>query len=76
MPEGKVKGLTASLEELEKRLSGRGSEDEVQLSERMRRVRYELDQAPLYDYVVVNDDLQRAKREIQDIIRKEKEKTI
>ena len=63
-------------EELEKRLSGRGSEDEVQLNERMRRVRYELDQAPLYDYVVVNDDLQRAKREIQDIIRKEKEKTI
>ena len=46
------------------------------MNERMRRVRYELDQAPLYDYVVVNDDLQRAKREIQDIIRKEKEKTI
>ena len=78
MPKSAVLIMVAppSPEELEKRLSGRGSEDEVQLSERMRRVRYELDQAPLYDYVVVNDDLQRAKREIQDIIRKEKEKTI
>ena len=65
-----------SLEELKSVFRARGSEDEVQLNERMRRVRYELDQAPLYDYVVVNDDLQRAKREIQDIIRKEKEKTI
>ena len=63
-----------SLEELERRLSGRGSEGEEALKERMRRVRYELDQAPLYDYVVVNDDLQRTKREIQEIIRREKEK--
>ena len=31
---------------------------------------------PQYDYVVVNDDLQRTKREIQEIIRKEKEKQI
>ena len=65
-----------SMEELTRRLSGRGSEGEEALRERLRRVRYELDQAHLYDYVVVNDDLQRAKREIQEIIRKEKEKEI
>ena len=65
-----------SLQELERRLSARGSEGEEALRERMRRVRYELDQAPLYDYVVVNDDLQRTKHEIQEIIRKEKEKSI
>ena len=63
-----------SMQELERRLAGRGSEGEDALRDRIQRVRYELDQAPLYDYVVVNDDLQRAKREIQDIIRKEKEK--
>lgn len=63
-----------SLEELEKRLAGRGSEGEAAQKERLQRVRYELDQANEYDYVVVNDDLQRAKREIQDIIRREKEK--
>ena len=64
------------MQELERRLAGRGSEGEDALRDRIQRVRYELDQAPLYDYVVVNDDLQRAKREIQDIIRKEKEKKI
>ena len=78
MPESAVLVMVTppSLEELERRLSGRGSEGEEALRERMRRVRYELDQAPLYDYVVVNDDLQRTKREIQEIIRKEKEKQI
>ena len=78
MPESAVLVMVTppSLGELERRLSGRGSEGEEALRERMRRVRYELDQAPLYDYVVVNDDLQRTKREIQEIIRKEKEKQI
>ena len=72
----RIIGAPPSMEELERRLAGRGSEDEAALRERMRRVKYELDQAPLYDYVVVNDDLQRAKHEIQEIIRKEKEKKI
>ena len=78
MPESAVLIMIAppSLEELEKRLAGRGSEREASLKERMKRVKYELEQQPLYDYVVINDDLQHAKREIQEIIRKEKEKKI
>ncbi len=78
MPKSAVLVMVAppSMEELGRRLAGRGSEGKEAFAERMRRVRYELDQAPLYDYTVVNDDLQRAKREIQEIIRKEKEKTI
>lgn len=78
MPESAVLIMIAppSLEELEKRLAGRGSEEEASLKERMQRVKYELEQQPLYDYVVINDDLQHAKREIQEIIRKEKEKKI
>lgn len=76
MPHNTVLILVAppSLEELGRRLSGRGSEADEAFAERMRRVKYELDQAPLYDHVVINDDLQRAKREIQTIIKKEKEK--
>ena len=65
-----------SQEALEARLAGRGSESEEERAARLRRVRYELEQAPLYDYVVVNDDLQRTKNEILQIIRKEKEKTV
>ena len=61
---------------LEARLVGRGSETEEERAARLQRVRYELAQAPLYDYVVVNDDLQRAKNEILQIIRKEKERQI
>lgn len=78
MPRSAVLIMVAppSFEELQKRLLRRGSEGEAQFRERMQRVKYELEQAPLYDYVVVNDDLQRAKREIQEIIRKEKEKEI
>ena len=65
-----------SMEELEKRLSGRGSESEEARCERLQRVRYELEQANLYDYVLVNEDSLRTAREIKEIICKEKEKTI
>ncbi len=63
-----------SMEELENRLSGRGSESEEQKRDRLQRVRYELEQAHLYDYVLVNDDSRQTKIKIQEIIRREKEK--
>ena len=63
-----------SMEELENRLSGRGSESEEQKWDRLQRVRYELEQAHLYDYVLVNDDSRQTKIKIQEIIRREKEK--
>ena len=65
---------TPSMEELENRLSGRGSESEEQKRDRLQRVRYELEQAHLYDYVLVNDDSRQTKIKIQEIIRREKEK--
>ena len=77
MPEAVLVMLTPpSFEALEARLSGRGSESKAQLSERLERVRYELAQQNLYDYVVVNDDLNEAKRKIQSIIEKEKNKEV
>ncbi len=63
-----------SMEELENRLAGRGSESEEQKRDRLQRVRYELGQAHLYDYVLVNDDSRQTKTKIQEIIRREKEK--
>ena len=63
-----------SMEELENRLSGRGSESDEQKRDRLQRVRYELEQAHLYDYVLVNDDSRQTKIKIQEIIRREKEK--
>ena len=40
--------------------------------ERVKRMRYELSKKEMYDYVVVNDDLQRAVDEVKQIIKKEK----
>ena len=65
-----------SMEELERRLAGRGSESAEDRAARMQRVRYELEQADRYDYVLVNEDSAKTKGLIQDIIRKEKEKNI
>ena len=62
------------MEELEDRLCGRGSESACERSERLRRVRYELAQQDKYDYVVVNDDLQTAKKRLQEIIQTERNK--
>ncbi len=66
--------LPPSLEELEKRLRGRATEDESTIKERLAASENELKIAPLYDYRVVNDDLEKAVCEISDIIRTERKK--
>lgn len=59
-----------SLEILEKRLRGRGTETEEVIAKRMARAAEELPLADDYDYVVVNDDLDRCVGELRDIIAK------
>ncbi len=65
-----------SIEALYERLGARGSETEEEKQTRLQRVKYELEQRDLYDYVVVNDDLERAKRELQNIINQEKNREV
>ena len=57
-----------SLEELERRLRGRGDTPEEQSEGRMARAKWEIAQSDHYDYVVLNDDLDRCVAEILDII--------
>ena len=57
-----------SLEELERRLRGRGDTPEEQIQVRMARAKWEIAQSDHYDYVVLNDDLARCVAEILDII--------
>ncbi len=57
-----------SLEELERRLRGRGTEIEDRLAERLSKAEWELQQAGWFDHVVVNDDLRRAADEVAAII--------
>ena len=61
-----------SVEELRRRLIGRGTETEEEVETRLARVQYELSKADEYDYVVVNDDLERAIEEVNALIDKAK----
>ena len=57
-----------SEEELKKRLAGRGSETEEQIQHRLARMEYELSYKDQYDYVIVNDDLEKAIADLCKII--------
>lgn len=52
--------LPPSLQELERRLKGRGTEAEEVVARRLARAKEELIFVPRYDYAIVNDDLEAA----------------
>lgn len=52
--------LPPSMAELEKRLHGRGLDSEETIARRLRNACTELREAPWYDYLVVNDDVEAA----------------
>jgi len=56
--------MPPSIEELERRLRGRGTESDGEIARRLRNAREESKASGEYRYVVVNDDLRRARREI------------
>ena len=60
--------MPPSMEELERRLRGRGDTPEEQIVLRMERAVWEMEQRDWYDHVVVNDDAQRCADEILNII--------
>ena len=57
-----------SFDELERRLRGRGTEDEERVARRLDTARWELQQEGWFDERVVNDDLDRATDEVAAII--------
>ena len=57
-----------SLEELERRLRSRGTEDEEKLQRRLAKASWEEGQREWFDHVVVNDDLERASSQVAAII--------
>ncbi|MBQ9082928.1 MAG: guanylate kinase, partial [Clostridia bacterium] len=63
--------LPPSVEELEHRLRGRGTEDEDTIRDRMNQLERELSFVGQYDYAVVNDDLQEALDDVRAILRAE-----
>ncbi|MBQ2928552.1 MAG: guanylate kinase [Oscillospiraceae bacterium] len=60
--------MPPSVEELERRLRGRGDTSEEQIAMRMERAVWEMEQRSWYDHVVINDDAERCADEILKII--------
>ena len=57
------------LEVLRRRLEGRGTDAPEVIESRLAKAEYELSFAPQFDRIIVNDDLQKAQREIFDVVR-------
>jgi guanylate kinase len=60
--------VVPSVEDYERRLRARGTESEETIRRRLNTAEEELQYAGRYDYQVVNDDLERAVREIASIL--------
>lgn len=61
-----------SFDELFERLKGRATEDMETIEKRIKRAGEETEFIPQYDYVVVNDRLEKAVEDILDIIKENK----
>jgi len=57
-----------SIEELEKRLRGRGTDSEEKIAERLAKASLEIERATEFDNIIVNDDLERAKKEAAEVL--------
>ena len=60
--------LPPSMQELRRRLDGRGSDDADSRQRRFDKAREEIGHYPFFDYMIVNDELQRALTELRGIV--------
>ena len=66
--------LPPSLEELRRRLTGRGTDSEEVIGSRMDRARAEISHWDGYDYVVVNDNVDACFAKVREILEAERMK--
>jgi guanylate kinase len=57
-----------SIEELEKRLRARGTETEESLKARLSKASYEMTFKDQFDHIIINDSLERACREAEQVV--------
>lgn len=60
--------MPPSIEELERRLRGRGTDAEEVILKRIAKAEFELSKAPEFDHIVVNDKLDDAVSEVETIL--------
>ncbi len=66
--------LPPNMEELKNRLLKRGTETEEEIEKRMKRAEEEMDFVNRYDYVIVNEDIEKSVEMLHNIVSREKEK--
>jgi len=66
--------LPPSIEELQRRLTGRGTDSAEVIEARMARARAEISHWDGYDYVVVNDDVEECFAKVREILHAERMK--
>ncbi len=71
MPEAVSIFITAPIEELERRLRERATESAGEIGERIALARRQMDEAKDFDHVVRNDDLEKAARQLEDVVGRE-----
>lgn len=64
--------LPPSIEELKSRIRGRGTEDELQIEERLNRSLKEIREIEHYSYFIVNDEIDLAVKELESILSAER----
>ncbi|PLX82061.1 MAG: guanylate kinase [Desulfuromonas sp.] len=67
--------LPPSLQELERRLRGRSTDEDAEINRRLMNARVEMQAVKDYDYVVVNEDFDRALQELVSIVVAERLRT-
>jgi guanylate kinase len=58
-----------SIDELRRRLTGRGTDSPEMVEQRLAKAEYEMSFAAKFDRIIVNDDLEKAKEEVFSVIR-------
>ena len=66
--------LPPSIKELERRITGRGTDSSEAIKNRLDYAYAEFNQVGNYEYVVVNDNLELAVREVENIVTAERMK--
>jgi guanylate kinase len=60
--------LPPSMEELARRLRGRATDDEATIQRRFEKAKREIENYRLFDYIIVNDDLEKSQARLRSIV--------
>jgi guanylate kinase len=67
--------LPPSMEELARRLRGRATDDEATIQKRFAKAKHEIENYRLFDYLIVNDDLEKSHSRLRSIVYAESSRT-